>query len=124
MSSSRGPIDLIHELFRRAPSYAAIRSDAENDLVYEVFGDLALLIVDKDPRLAREDVGAVFDLFNEMADSAHLEEQNVLVVAVLEVLCDRASSRRFASRLLRGNGLALLERVSKGWPDEDSEKSR
>jgi len=93
-------------------------------LVYEVFGDLALLIVDKDPRLAREDVGAVFDLFNEMADSAHLEEQNVLVVAVLEVLCDRASSRRFASRLLRGNGLALLERVSKGWPDEDSEKSR
>ena len=108
--------DNIAELLKqRFPKFAdEIEFD---DGPYTALGDFALHLRDgfDADSFSPDELRDIFQFLGELGESSDSEIQNLLVVAVLEVLTDSDKAIELSRQQLKGTALGLLERVLSGW---------
>lgn len=80
--------------------------------VHYIMGQVTQLLTNGD--LSDSEMDCVFSHLEKMA-AADRETKNVLVVGVLEMLCDTPKSVELARNRLKGPARFLFERVLAGW---------
>ena len=108
--------ELVRELVRRVPEFAAQQEHWQPDLPYDAFGSFALFLCDRIQQGSNtEFLDRAFSLLNQMALSDDADVQDLLVAGALEVLADDTECCAVAERQLNEAGGHLLRRVRDGW---------
>jgi hypothetical protein len=90
MSKAITPSAALELLLRSAGEFARQRSNLDNSLPYEVFGDLALTLAGRlTDELSEAGIAEAFDCFNILAANGDEDTIELLRSGVFEILCDR-----------------------------------
>ena len=111
------PNPYIQDLLQACPGLGAYLNLSEGE--YRVLGELGVLL--RDRRLEPAIESAVYRHLNRMGDG-DIEAQNLLVVGVLEILCDSPEGIAAARQALNGNALQWFEHTMQAWGFEDPGK--
>lgn len=88
-----------------------------DDGLYSILGDFAIYLRDSIAQgvISELDLKSAFKVMNHMGESEDLEVQNLLVVAIFEILADIDDVIEIVKKGLVGNASELFRKVISGW---------
>lgn len=111
------PGDVLPFLKREIPGFTDIPLIDLNEGIYVILGDFAIYLRDGivDGSFSDEELSRFFCALNTLGSSDDVEVHNQLVVGVLEILSDYATTVAVANARLDGRAAEMFNRVLRGW---------